>query len=456
MMEILGKKISIIGAVKSGIGAAKLIRTLGGIPFISDSGKLEKLKDSVLAINELGINYEIGYHTDKIFDCELMIVSPGVPFNAAVLVNAREKNIKLISEIELAAAFCKGKIIAITGSNGKTTTTTLCNYLLNTCGFKSYAAGNIGVAFSEIALDVKENEFVSLEVSSFQLDLIDKFKPNVSVVLNITPDHLNRYEYKFENYISSKLRIYKNQDKGDFVIFNHDDKTLMDFTSKLSEDSRSFKSSAFYFSLLNSQSNGCFISGDEIIFNKSNNTLFRCKVKEFSLKGEHNLANAMAVISIAKLFNADNNKIIEALNSFQAIEHRLELVKEIRGVKFINDSKATNVDSVWYALRSFSEPIYLILGGQDKGNDYNQIKDLVVERVVKIYAIGSSAEKVFNFFHLFIKVEIKQSLEDAVTAASEEAKQNEVVLLSPACASFDMFNSYEHRGRIFKEAVNRL
>ena len=164
----------------------------------------------------------------------------------------------------------------------------------------------------------------------------------------------------------------------------------------------------------------------------------------------------MAVISIAKLFNADNNKIIEALNSFQAIEHRLELVKEIRGVKFINDSKATNVDSVWYALRSFSEPIYLILGGQDKGNDYNQIKDLVVERVVKIYAIGSSAEKVFNFFHLFIKVEIKQSLEDAVTAASEEAKQNEVVLLSPACASFDMFNSYEHRGRIFKEAVNRL
>lgn len=282
-----------------------------------------------------------------------MIVSPGVPYNAEVLLKAREKKMKLLSEIELAAAFCKGNIIAITGSNGKTTTTTLCNYVLNTSGLKSYPAGNIGVAFSEIALDVKENEFVSLEVSSFQLDLIDEFKPKVSVVLNITPDHLNRYDYKFENYISSKLRVYKNQDKGDFVILNHDDKTLMDSVVKLSEGRRGFKSSAFYFSLSSSQSNGCFISGDKIIFNKDGKTLFTCNVKDFNLKGEHNLANAMAVISIAKLFNADNEKIIEALRSFQAIEHRLELVREIGGVKFINDSKATNVDSVWYALRSF-------------------------------------------------------------------------------------------------------
>ena len=315
------------------------------------------------------------------------------------LLKAREKKIKLISEIELAAAFCKGNIIAITGSNGKTTTTTLCNYVLNTAGLKSYPAGNIGVAFSEIALDVKENEFVSLEVSSFQLDLIAEFKPKVSVVLNITPDHLNRYEYKFENYISSKLRVYKNQDKDDFVILNHDDKTLMDSVVKLSEGRRGFKSSAFYFSLSNSQTNGCFVSGDKIIFNKDDKTLFSCDVKDFNLKGEHNLANAMAVISIAKLFNAGNEKIIEALRSFQAIEHRLELVREIDGVKFINDSKATNVDSVWYALRSFNEPIFLILGGQDKGNDYNQIKDLVMERVVKIFAIGSSAHKVFDFFH---------------------------------------------------------
>jgi UDP-N-acetylmuramoylalanine--D-glutamate ligase len=198
------------------------------------------------------------------------------------------------------------------------------------------------------------------------------------------------------------------------------------------------------------------VSGDRIIFNKNGKTLFTCNVKEVNLKGEHNLANAMAVISIAKLFDADNEKIIEALRSFQAIEHRLEFVREIGGVKFINDSKATNVDSVWYALRSFNEPIFLILGGQDKGNDYNQIKDLVVERVVKIFAIGSSAEKVFNFFHLLVKVEIKRTMEDAVLAASKEARQDEVVLLSPACASFDMFNDYEQRGKVFKEVVNRL
>jgi UDP-N-acetylmuramoylalanine--D-glutamate ligase len=455
-MEIYGRKISVLGAVKSGIGAAKLIRQMGGIPFISDSGSEEKLKDSISAIKELGIDFETGNHSDKVFDCELMIVSPGVPSNAEVIVKAREKNIKLISEIELAASFCKGNIIAITGSNGKTTTTTLCNYVLNECGFKSYSAGNIGVAFSEIALDVKENEFVALEVSSFQLDLIDKFKPKVSVVLNITPDHLNRYEYKFENYISSKLRVYKNQDINDFVILNHDDKTLMDSAVKLSEGQRGFKSSPFYFSLTTPQQNGCFVQSGRIIFNKDGKTLFSCDVKDFSLKGEHNLANAMAVISIAKLFDGGNEQIIRALGSFQAIEHRLELVREIGGVKYINDSKATNVDSVWYALRSFTEPIFLILGGQDKGNDYNQIKDLVIERVVKIYAIGSSAEKVFNFFHSLVKVEVKQTLEDAVKSASEEARQNQVVLLSPACASFDMFNSYEHRGKVFKDAVNRL
>ena len=455
-MEISGKKISVIGAVKSGIGAAKLIRTLGGIPFISDSGTEEKLKDSISALKEFGIEFEIGKHSDRVFDCEMMIVSPGVPLNADLLVKAREKGIKLISEIELAAAFCKGNIIAITGSNGKTTTTSLCNYVLNNAGLKSYPAGNIGVAFSEIALDVKENEFVSLEVSSFQLDLIDRFKPKVSVVLNITPDHLNRYEYKFENYISSKLRIYKNQDKDDFVILNNDDKTLMDSAVSLSDGGKGFNSSPFYYSLSAPQSNGCYVEGDKIIFNKGGKTLFTCNVTDNNLKGEHNLANAMAVISIAKLFNADNEKIIDALRTFQAIEHRLELVREIEGVKYINDSKATNVDSVWYALKSFDEPIYLILGGLDKGNDYDQIKDLVIEKVVKIFAIGSSADKVFNFFHTLTKVEIKQSLEDAVLGASKEARQNEVVLLSPACASFDMFNSYEHRGRVFKDAVNRL
>ncbi len=449
MMEISDKKISVIGAVRSGIGAAKLIKKLGGIPFVSDSGSESKLKNSIQKLKENNIEFETGSHSEKAFDCELMIVSPGVPSDADVVVKAASKNIKMISEIELAAAFCKGNVIAITGTNGKTTTTTLCGHVMNGCGLKTYTAGNIGTAFSEIALDVKEDEFVALEVSSFQLDLIDKFKPKVSVILNITPDHLNRYGYKFENYINSKLRVYKNQDKDDFVILNKDDKILLDTLTN--HEARNI-----YFSLKEKQSNGCYFDNDTVIFNKDGKTIFTCLRSDINLKGEHNLANAMVVIAAAKLFDADNEKIKKALRSFQGVEHRLEFVREIDGVKYINDSKATNVDSVWYALRSFDEPIFLILGGQDKGNDYNQIKDLVKNKVVKIYAIGSSADKVFNFFHSFVKVELKKSLEEVVHAANNEARENEVVLLSPACASFDMFDNYEHRGKVFKEAVNKL
>ncbi len=449
MMEISGKKISVIGAVRSGVGAAKLIKKLGGIPFVSDSGSESKLKDSIEILKKNNIEFETGSHSEKVFDCELMIVSPGVPSDAKVVIEAASKNIKMISEIELAAAFCKGNVIAITGTNGKTTTTTLCGHVMNTCGLKTYTAGNIGTAFSEIALDVKENEFVALEVSSFQLDLIDRFKPKVSVILNITPDHLNRYGYKFENYINSKLRVYKNQDAGDFLILNKDDKTLTDSLTK--HDAKDF-----YFSLKEKQLNGCYFENESAIFNKNGKTTFTCSRSDINLKGEHNLANAMAVIAAAKLFDADSEKIIIALRSFQGVEHRLEFVREIDGVKYINDSKATNVDSVWYALRSFDEPIFLILGGQDKGNDYNQIKDLVKDKVVKIYAIGSSADKVFNFFHSFVKVELKKSMEEVVLAANNEARANEVVLLSPACASFDMFDNYEHRGKVFKEAVNKL
>ncbi len=455
-MEISGKKISIVGAVKSGIGAAKLIQKLGGKPFVSDSGAELKLKESVSTLKELKIDFEIGRHSDKVFDCELIVVSPGVPSDAQVLKEASKKKIELISEIELAAAFCKGKIIAITGTNGKTTTTSLCGHVMNMCGLKTYVAGNIGAAFSEIALDVKENEFVSLEVSSFQLDLIDKFKPNAAVILNITPDHLNRYQNKFENYIDSKLRVYKNQDENDFLILNNDDEVLMKAVINFTTGQPGFKSKDFYFSLFKDQTNGCYLSKDKITCKRNGKELFNCSISDINLKGEHNTANAMAAITVAKLFEADNEKIKKALSSFQGVEHRLELVRVIDGVKYINDSKATNVDSVWYALRSFDEPIFLILGGQDKGNDYNKIKDLVLQKVVKIYAIGSSADKVFNFFHSFVKVEMKQSLEEVIHAANNEARQNEVVLLSPACASFDMFENYEHRGRVFKETVNRL
>ncbi len=449
MMDIKGKKITVIGAIRSGSGSAKLIKKLGGIPFVSDMADTDKVRESVQLLKELGIESEIGGHTDKALNCDLMVVSPGVPSNAEILKKAQDKNIKVIGEIELASSVCKGKIAAITGTNGKTTATSLCEHVFNNCGVKTYAAGNIGYAFSEIALEVSKDEFVALEISSFQIDLIDNFKPKIAVILNITPDHLNRYENKFENYIKSKLRIYKNQDENDFLILNKDDAVL----NKWVKDK---KSKPIYFSLKEEITDGCSLSGERVIYKEAGEVKFECNVKDINLNGEHNIANAMAVIASAKLMKLDNKKIIEALGTFKGVEHRLELVREIDGVKYINDSKATNVDSVWYALRSFDSPIFLILGGQDKGNDYNQIKDLITDRVKKIYAIGSSCDKIFNFFHSVVKVEVKGTLEEAVIAANNEAREGDVVLLSPACASFDMFDNYEHRGLVFKKAVKNL
>ena len=448
-MEIKGKNISIIGAAKSGVGAAKLVKKLGGIPFVSDCGPKEKIIDAVNQLSQENIEFEFGGHSDRVYESSLMIVSPGVPNDSEVIQNARAKGIKLMSEVEFAYHYCKGNIIAITGTNGKTTTTSLCGHVFNACGYKPHIAGNIGVAFSEIAMDVKEGEFVSLEVSSFQLDLIENFKPSAAMILNITPDHLNRYENSIEKYAKSKQNIYKNLDEKDFLILNKDNKAVI-------KNLRELKSKPFYFSLNEKQNDGCSFEDGNVVFRIDGKEKFRCSRNDINIRGEHNLSNAMSVICAAKLFNLDNDGIIKGLKTFESVEHRLELVLEIDGVKFINDSKATNVDSVWYALKSFDEPIFLILGGQDKGNDYNQIKDLVVERVKKIYAIGSSAEKVFNFFHHHVKVEIENSLEEAVNSAHNETISGDVVLLSPACASFDMFNNYEHRGKIFKDAVNNL
>ncbi|MEO8399107.1 MAG: UDP-N-acetylmuramoyl-L-alanine--D-glutamate ligase [Ignavibacteriaceae bacterium] len=448
-MNFTGKKISVIGAVRSGIGAAKLIKKARATPFVSDSGSEFKLADSISKLKENNIDFEIENHSEKVFDCDLMVVSPGVPSDAEVIKKAKSKNIKAISELEFASLFCKGKIVAITGTNGKTTTTSLCGHVFNTCGFKTYTAGNIGVAFSEIAMDVKENEFVVLEVSSFQLDMIDKFKPDVASILNITPDHLNRYENKFENYVNSKLGIYKNQTEEDYLILNNDSSTLINSITE-------HKSKSVYFSLKEPQLNGSYLFENQIIYNEGGELKFICSTDDINLKGEHNFANAMTVINAAKIFGFENEKIKKGLKTFKGVEHRLEFVREIDGVIYINDSKATNVDSVWYALRSFENQIFLILGGQDKGNDYNQIKDLVENRVKKIYAIGSSSDNIFNFFHSIVKVEVKQSMEDVIVSANSEARDGDVVLLSPACASFDMFENYEHRGKVFKEIVNKL
>jgi len=447
MLEIKNKKISIIGAVRSGLGAAKLAKQLGAIPFVSDAGSEEKLKASIEYLENEKINFEVSNHTEKVLDCDLMVVSPGVPSDSEVIRLAKSKNIKIISELEFASSFCKANVIGITGTNGKTTTTSLCDYLFNECGVKSYSAGNIGLAFSEIATEAKENEFVSLEISSFQLDLIDKFKPKVAMILNITPDHLNRYENSVENYALSKLKIYENQDANDHLIISKDSELLNQYFKKP-------KSNVLFFSTSKKVSNGCYLENNEVRFVRNDAVEFSCKVSDIFIKGEHNIQNAMAVIIAAKIFNLDNEKILKALKSFKGVEHRLELVRVIDGVKFINDSKATNVDSLFVALKSFDDPIFLILGGKDKGNDYQMIESLVIEKVKKIYAIGSSAEKVFNYFHSKVKTEIKKDFDEVINTAISEAREGDVVLLSPACASFDMFDNYEHRGKVFKQIVN--
>jgi UDP-N-acetylmuramoylalanine--D-glutamate ligase len=448
-MTIIGKNITILGAVRSGVSAAKLAVANGAIPFVSDFSSTDEVKRNCNELKELKINCEFGGHTSKVFDCDFIITSPGVPSNSQVLVNAIDKGIKVISEIEFASWFCDGSIIAITGTNGKTTTTSLCEHVFNSVGKKCYSAGNIGVPFSDITMNVKHDEFVALEVSSFQLDFIDQFRPKYSILLNITPDHLDRYDNRFDLYIKSKMKIVMNQSKGDYFIFNADDANIP--VGYVSDDTRMFT-----FSLDKSLSNGCYLDEDMIVFSDTGYIKNVCKINELGIKGEHNILNSLSVIIVAINSGMYVEQVQQALGTFKGVEHRLEFVKEFNGIKFINDSKATNVDSVWYALRSFDEPIYLILGGKDKGNDYNKIRDEVKKRVKKIYAIGSSAQKIYKYFNNVTEVEIVDSLENTVSKSAKEAVENGVILLSPACASFDMFKNYEDRGIQFKKIVNEL
>ena len=443
------RKVTILGAERSGIGAAKLVKKLGGIPFVSDFADALKLREQVTILTSEAIEFETGGHSERVFDAEFIIISPGVPNSAPIVVELLKRNIPIISELEFASLFCKGTIIAITGTNGKSTTTSLIDHVLKVAGLSSVMAGNIGLAFSEVVLDILEDGFVSLEVSSFQLDHVNFFKPKVAIILNITPDHMNRYEYNMQLYAESKFNIFRNQDSLDFLILNGESEWL-------TADKIDTKADILYFNLTASVENGMYLENNSLVTKQKNEKIFECPVSALQIPGEHNIANAMAAILSVKPFISDSSKIVKGLETFYGIEHRLELVKEINGVKYINDSKATNVDSVWYALKSFDTPIYLILGGKDKGNDYGQIRDLVLDKVKKIYAIGESAEKVFKYFHNDVKVEIKQSMDDCVFTASKEARAKEIVLLSPACASFDMYDNFEHRGLVFKESVGKL
>lgn len=448
------RNVSVIGAARSGVAAAKLLKKNGFNVLLSDATAEEKINPAfLLEIKENGIKHEFGSHSAEVFKSELMVVSPGVPQNSEVIQKALACGIEVVSEVEVASWFCKGKVIAITGTNGKTTTTTMIGEIFKDAGYKTFVCGNIGIAFSDIVDKTDKDSVIVLETSSFQLDNIKEFKPFIAVFLNATPDHLDRYE-SFEKYIEAKMKITGNQNSGDYFVFNYDD-DLVRRSAK-----QNVKASQSAFSLSTAVKDyvpaGAFLNNMDIIYYYYMGEENIIDTQNLVIKGQHNVYNAMASVISAKIFGIEKEYIKKTLENFKGVEHRLEFVRDINGIRFYNDSKATNVNSVWYALKGFNEPLVLILGGKDKGNNYTEIENEVREHVKHIIAVGESKQKVYNFFKDIVPVTIAADMEDAVNKAAANASKNEVVLLSPACASFDMFESYEHRGREFKRIVNSL
>lgn len=450
--ELQGKSISVIGAARSGIAVAKLLQSRGARVFVSDRESQEKLQTQLDLLESTGIAFEAGEHSDRAYRCSLMVISPGVPGNAPVVQKARESGIRIVGELEVASWFCKASIVAVTGTNGKTTTTTLIGRMLADAKRNHGVAGNIGTAFSSLALELAETSVAVLEVSSFQLDHIETFHPRVAAILNITPDHLDRYGGSFEEYVESKSRIFKNQGANDTLIYNCDDTVTAGRAMKVRDSAVQL----LPFSTEQSLSSGACVKKNKVVIANDNRMDELMDVREIRIRGRHNLYNAMAAALAARTVDVSADSIRQTLMSFEGVEHRLEFVRELNGVRYVNDSKGTNVNSVWYALQSFDEPIVLLLGGRDKGNDYSLLKEPVQKKVRAIVALGESADTVVeNFKHLTRVVKVT-SMDGAVGQAERLAQRGDVVLLSPACSSFDWFENYEHRGRVFKELVNRL
>jgi UDP-N-acetylmuramoylalanine--D-glutamate ligase len=446
----LSKHIVILGGGESGVGAALLAKQQGYSVFLSDGGNLkDKYKKE---LESAGIDFEEGGHSaNKVLLADEVVKSPGIPEKNELVKSIRLKGIPVISEIELAYRF-KGesKIVAITGSNGKSTTTSLIYHICETAGLDCALVGNIGYSFAkQVAEDPKE--WYIAEISSFQLDDIKAFKADVAILLNITEDHLDRYEYKFENYINSKFRIIENQTINDFFIYCDDDEVI---TQKL--PLLTIHTNPLPFSMKHEVKKGGYIKGDQMMLRIQEERV-SMSIYDFALKGKHNQYNTMAAGIAAATIGIRKEKIREAVNNFHNLEHRMEFVAMVRGIEFINDSKATNVNSTWYALESMNKPTVLILGGTDKGNDYSLIADLVKDKVKAIICMGVDNKKIVETFKDIVPVIIEtDSAKKAVNAAFRSAVKDDVVLLSPACASFDLFKNYEDRGKQFKEAVKEL
>jgi UDP-N-acetylmuramoylalanine--D-glutamate ligase len=443
------KRLVILGGGESGVGTAILGKQKGYEVFVSDKGKIAKKYKEVLLNTEIGFEEKI--HTEsKILNADVVVKSPGIPDTVPLILKLKENRIQVISEIEFAAQFTRATIIGITGSNGKTTTTLLIHHILKNAGLNIGIAGNIGVSFAQQVAEQLCENYV-LELSSFQLDGIENFNSHIAILTNITPDHLDRYEYNFDKYIASKFRITKNQTADDYLIYDADDEAINNWL-----ENNNTKAKLVPFSIEKELEYGAYLKNNTIITN-INKDKINMPLTTLSLKGKHNTKNAMAAMMAAQLLKVRKETIKESMSSFEGAEHRLENVAKVYGVEYINDSKATNVNATFYALECMDKQTVWIVGGVDKGNDYNDLLPLVREKVKAIVCLGLDNEKIINTFNNVVDIVVETAgAEEAVKVAHKLSENGDAVLLSPACASFDLFDNYEDRGRQFKKAVKSL
>jgi len=449
MMELRGKRVLVVGLGKSGVASALFLKLRGARVTVSDTKTEDELRAEIPVLLDQGITVETGEHGERTFHGQdLIVVSPGVSVDALPIVRARTSGEPIIGEIELAAQFLAGRIVAITGSNGKTTTTTLTGEILTAGGLPTLVGGNIGTPAISLVERAKPDHIIVLEVSSFQLETIQTFRPKMAVILNITSDHLDRHR-TFEAYAGAKARIFENQQADDFAVLNADDPNCVGLAEGI-------RARICWFSRKKEVQPGASVRDGRVGFRDAEGKREIMLVSEIPLKGAHNVENVLAAICVGALMGVKPEQIRRAVQQFKAVEHRLEYVATIRGVDYYNDSKATNVDATIKALESFPANIHLILGGKDKGSDYSVLNDLLRERVKRVYTIGAAAEKIESHIKGAAEIVPAETLDDAVRRAAAVAQAGDVVLLAPACASFDQFDNYEHRGRVFKEVVHTL
>jgi len=455
MRKVKDKHIVVVGAARSGLAVASLLKRKGARVFVTDHNAIA---DPVKAkLQELDIRFEENGHTDEASGADFLALSPGVPTEAPLVQQYIQAGKAVYSEIEIASWFNKSTLVAVTGSNGKTTVTNWLDHTWKKAGRDHVTGGNIGHAFSDLVDQTSENSEALLEVSSFQLDHIDSFHPQVSMLLNVTPDHLDRYDDDFDKYAAAKFRITKNQNSTNWFIYNYDDPKTAEHLATLKKKADAPRMLAFSNQQEIKDTNGAFVRNDKIILKLNQEEEVLMPISDVNLSGKHNLNNGLATALAARASEIKSDVIRESLRTFEGVEHRLEQVREVNGVKYINDSKATNINAVWYALDSFDVPMTLILGGRDKGNDYSELAELIRKKVHTIIAIGEARPLIEEQLKTVVpNLETAKTMNDAVRQAKKGAKRGEIVMLSPACSSFDMYDNYEHRGNEFKKAVNRL